>query len=457
LKEAGIGTGYHGFEIPIPDALRVEGVEQIHARVKNHNWYLPGSPKPKNAKLASIGQAFQGARRPRNQMEVQERLDRIEALLAAQAAALANLLKTIERGPTDAPSAATPKDYGPYFQECLTNAGNKDLVIFSIIDWSFRHQRPQHLAAQFAQKGYRVIYLSVHLQALEGSADARFSVISRPADNVFEVKLRLPGRPPSVYGGFIEPEHLRHACLAVDELITELSIQAPYCFLQFPSWYPVACTIPGAVIVYDCLDHVASFSNVSEEVAKLETELVKEADIVVISSQHLQHHVQQYRQSTIIRNGCDFNYFSTSPALLRPTGSCPTIGYFGAISEWFDVELVANIAARNPDWRFVLIGSTAGCDTTRLSRLSNVKLLGERPYTELTQHLCTFDVCIIPFRLVELIQATNPVKVYEYLAAGKPVVATALPEIQLLPTGLVYVGHNEAEFESALLTAINEQ
>src|SRR6185369_151204 len=131
-----------------------------------------------------------------------------------------------------------------------------------------------------------------------------------------------------------------------------------------------------------------------------------------------------------IRNGCEVEHFASVPPgrELQRDGR-PVIGYFGAISEWFDIALVVALARARPGWRFVLVGSTFGCDTREARRLPNIEMKGEVPYAELPGWVHGFDVCIIPFVLNELTSCTNPVKVYEYLSAGKPVVATRLPEL----------------------------
>jgi GT2 family glycosyltransferase len=103
----------------------------------------------------------------------------------------------------------------------------------------------------------------------------------------------------------------------------------------------------------------------------------------------------------------------------------------------------------------VLVGSTYQCDTKRAERLANVHFIGEVPYEDLPGYLHAFDVCVIPFKDTELTRCTNPVKVYEYLAAGKPVVATALPEVQLISEQL-HVAANRDEFIRALATAMEE-
>lgn len=96
-----------------------------------------------------------------------------------------------------------------------------------------------------------------------------------------------------------------------------------------------------------------------------------------------------------------------------------------------------------PQYDFVLIGNVT-TDVSCFKNQSNIKLLGEVPYKDLTKYLVSFDVCIIPFIINDLTLCTNPVKVYEYLAAGKPVVATAMPEVVLIEEKVFIASDAEA-------------
>jgi GT2 family glycosyltransferase len=131
-----------------------------------------------------------------------------------------------------------------------------------------------------------------------------------------------------------------------------------------------------------------------------------------------------------VRNGCDPKHFRDAPEQVHrdPRGR-RTIGYYGAIAEWFDVNLVRSVARAHPDARVLLVGNDTVAAKDQLSDCPNVEFTGEVPYAQLPAYLHAFDVCLLPFKVVPLTLATNPVKVYEYLAAGKPVVAVDLPEI----------------------------
>ncbi len=252
---------------------------------------------------------------------------------------------------------------------------------------------------------------------------------------------------PSIYDGIADPAQLQDIIASLAAAVARLDIRSPVGIVQFPSWYPVAIAVPGMMLVHDCLDHVAGFNNISPRVVALEEEMIAAADCVVVTSEYLARIVGRTRTGEMVRNGVDTEYFARPPATLFAPKSRPVIGYYGAIADWFDIAIVLHCARRHPDWRFVLIGATEGADIVEARKLPNVEFLGEKPYRELTHYLYAFDVCIVPFKLIELIQATNPVKVYEYLCAGKPVIATDMPEVRRLPEGLVQIAKSPGEFE----------
>ena len=138
-------------------------------------------------------------------------------------------------------------------------------------------------------------------------------------------------------------------------------------------------------------------------------------------------------------------------------GASNAVGYYGAISEWFDQELVEHAAKTLSHCSFVLIGGNdAGVGLARIEKLPNVRLLGEKPYAELPKYLHAFDVCIIPFKLGKLMEATNPVKFYEYISAGKPVVSVMLPELFPYREHL-YLADSKEDFVAKISLALQER
>jgi GT2 family glycosyltransferase len=455
LLDAGIGVGAHGFDIPLPEFLFDGQARVLIARSKRHGLYLHGNPKTINKPLASPKSALDAGAI----QAIEARLAQIEGAIQEQGALLQAIHQAITSSGSNFAPAPVPKavDRGRFFEQCRDAPRPRgDVVVFSIIDWDFRVQRPQHLSRRLADRGYRVLYVSVQIDTHQRQWESRFEVRASPAPGVFEVRLRVAGERPSVYAGFTNSQQLKDAIVSMNELVTALDVHRPQAILQFPSWLPIARSMAGVTIVYDCLDHMEGFSNVSKEVAALEKQLVEDADIVVTSSAYLHDRVQRVRPAALIRNGCEYEYFSKRPSEIAIASRGPVIGYYGAIADWFDVDLVLGLARKHPEWRFELIGSTTGCDTSALAALPNVTFHGEKPYVELTKYLYGFDVCIIPFKASELIKATNPVKLYEYLAAGKPVVCTDISEARTAPSDLVHVASSFDTFEAAIIDSLAE-
>jgi hypothetical protein len=325
--------------------------------------------------------------------------------------------------------------------------GMYDVVCFSTCDWETRFQRPQQLMARFAEAGHRVFYVSQHFRE-----DGPATMIVARRENVFEVTLRGPRL--NVYAQPLR-DGARDALMeGLEALRTEVSIGAAAMFVQLPFWWPLARVARerfGWPVLYDCMDLHSGFSTVGRAMAAQEEELLSGADVVVVSSSVLEERALRSRgQVLVVRNGCDFEHFAKAP---RAKNARPVIGYYGAIADWFDAGLVADLAQRRADWDFVLVGSTYNGDLSRLSRLPNVSLPGEEAYEALPAWLGRFDVAIIPFKRTPLTEATNPVKVYEMLAAGKPVVSVPIPEVAALAP-LVRLASTAAEFEREIAAAL---
>jgi GT2 family glycosyltransferase/glycosyltransferase involved in cell wall biosynthesis len=339
------------------------------------------------------------------------------------------------------------------FAEAKRTSGSGDDVIWlGGIDWHWRIQRPQHLAANLADLGARIFYVSLVFEPPGGKS--RFRIVESPYHGVFEIRLRLAGNhSENLYRGFGKGA-IGDLQLALDELIAALGLRAPVVVVEHPAWQPVACGVPGATVVYDCLDLATGFSTNGEATARYEAAMLGTADLVVAASQPLVDHIAACRSSALIRNAADVEFFAQGFSD-RPAGPRPVIGYFGAIADWFDIEWIEHCAAAQPGWDFRLVGRTDGCNVAQAKALPNVHFLGEQPYRDLPQFLREVDVAIIPFRMIELIKCTNPVKLYEYMAAGKAVVAAPMPEV-IGATDLAYIAEDARSFGDRIAQALAE-
>lgn len=331
-----------------------------------------------------------------------------------------------------------------------------DVLIFPIIDWHFRIQRPQHIARCLGELGHRVFYFTTTPQP--DTEEAGYEILESPVANVFICRLHHRGAAVSIYDRPMD-EVVRGSMLAsLLRLQKDCALHCPISILHLPFWGPLSAAFPGGPVIYDCMDYHAGFSTHTALMDREEDRLFRLADAVVTTSDWLSKRIAEKAPGNVlIRNGAEVQRFKDAQAAdnTSPNGR-PVVGYVGAIAEWFDTALVAAAADAYPDWDFVLVGSTHGCDTRALEKRGNVHLLGEQPYDSIPARVAAFDVCIIPFQLTELIQATNPVKAYEYLSAGKPVVATNLPELRPL-TDLVHVTDSHEAFITALASAMDER
>jgi GT2 family glycosyltransferase/glycosyltransferase involved in cell wall biosynthesis len=328
------------------------------------------------------------------------------------------------------------------------------IIFLPAVDWFLRVQRPHHLLHRLATNGWPVFLANLQLAAGATEIDVDQEAGSGDLRNI-----TLPGtrhldvseRPPTDDDVVLNLQ-------AFHQLRRRERIHQAVVLCQGPLWRPLAVALRqelGWPLVYDRMDQHRSFSTASSEVATEEDRLIEVADLVSASS-HVLAQVGNQRNGCALSlpNACDPEHWEgASPALELEGISRPIIGYFGAIADWFDSELVASLATRRPDWSFVLVGSTWGCPTTRFEVLPNVHLLGERPYDELPALAAAFDVGIIPRRRTPLTEAMDPVKLYEMAACGLEIVASRLPGLQA-HSDIVRLAEGEEGFHEAINAAL---
>jgi glycosyltransferase involved in cell wall biosynthesis len=189
---------------------------------------------------------------------------------------------------------------------------------------------------------------------------------------------------------------------------------------------------PRARAVYRMCDDTAAFPDTPRSFAAIEAEVCRRVDLVVATARRLGRRAKDLGARAVLHlpNACDPVPFATAagPEPWDLSGlPRPRAIYAGAIESWFDAALVAETARRLPVWSFVLIGPVRGRHP-EIASLANVRILGARPYETLPGYFAASDAAIVPFRLTPMTHAIHPIKVYEYLAAGLPVVSTPMEE-----------------------------
>jgi len=213
----------------------------------------------------------------------------------------------------------------------------------------------------------------------------------------------------------------------------------PLLWVYTPTVAPYLASMPRAGLVYHCVDRWWAFPDYDSKVMRdCHAQLCRNADVVFASAGELLEDCLRYTpRAYLLRHGVEWEHFARAalapperPADVRDIQG-PIIGFFGLIHEWVDQELLCHVAAAFPQATVVLIGRVQ-VDDARLRAMPNIRLLGQRPYADLPAYAAAFDVALVPFMRNDLTAAVNPIKLREYLCAGLPVVATALPEIVLL-------------------------
>jgi glycosyltransferase involved in cell wall biosynthesis len=238
--------------------------------------------------------------------------------------------------------------------------------------------------------------------------------------------------------------------------------------IDHPLWGNVLRRGDFDSVFYDCIDDISLYARSAslERFSGYEQRLLNLSEGAFVTAQKLEDHLRSLNLGKpIVRipNGVDVEWFRRRsveegcPEDLEQLPR-PRVGYIGTIADWIDFPLIERTARALPEVSFVFIGPLDSNRRQRdLSNLPNVRWLGRKPYESVPLYVQGCDVCWIPFGAGRITENTNPIKLFEYLSLGKPVVATGLPEVLPFVAGdVVYAGTNEREIREALRAALAE-
>ncbi len=247
----------------------------------------------------------------------------------------------------------------------------------------------------------------------------------------------------------------------IREAIAALNMRAYGLWLASPLAAPVAGRLGEDYLVFDATDDWLQHPQLNQAAREIEAgydRMRERADLILTTSPALCRRLDRAAGHVhFLANGVPADFGSTraaaTPRDLRGL-TRPLVGYAGKINERLDVALVSQLAQRLPEASFVFIGQlNAPRHFSRLRVHPNVHYLGDKPYTSLPDYLAAFDVCLIPHEVSALTASMNPLKFYEYLAAGSPVVSTPIAGIEEID-GWVTTASGASEFEKAVRQAL---
>ncbi len=337
-----------------------------------------------------------------------------------------------------------------------------DIICLSHLKWEETlFQRPQQIMLRLARHS-RVLYL-----ASCGTREYFDAVRRRDSDFVSGQigenlhYQNIPFLPFSRHSRILRSIHLNRIVRTAKARAEQMNFKGAVLWIYYPAFVDHIGEIDCGKMVYDCMDQFSGFESSDAMIVEQEKRLLEKADIVFTGGRSLQRDKEGVNPRTYcFPSGVEFEHFfkATLDETIIPSDVAalakPIIGYIGAIDERIDYDLIQYLCDARPHWSFVFIGPTIHGDRPMLER-PNFFYLGKKRYGELPNYLKAFDVCLMPFVQSQLTEHISPTKTPEYLAAGKPVVSTPVPDVMADYADVVRIGRGREEFLDCIEEALN--
>jgi glycosyltransferase involved in cell wall biosynthesis len=318
------------------------------------------------------------------------------------------------------------------------------IICFSHLRWNFVYQRPQHLLTRFA-KQHTIYFIE---EPLYSDTDDQY-VMASTRENIHVIT-------PLLNKNDTTDIFLRQGTL-LKKLMHEENISEYIFWYYSPTMFFFGKHLFPSLIIYDCMDELSAFKFAPPELKIAEQKLFEKADIVFTggyslynAKKHLHHNIYPFPSSIEREHFFKARLHNHEPADQQYI-PYPRLGFFGVLDERFDVDLIREAATKKPEWNFIFIGPVIKIHPDDLPPNENIFYLGSKPYDQLPAYISGWDIALIPFAINESTKFISPTKTPEYLAAGKPVISTAIKDV-VDPYGkqnLVSIIHSAHEFVEA--------
>ena len=358
------------------------------------------------------------------------------------------------------------------------------MLVFSHLRWDFVYQRPQHLLSRMAARR-RIVFIEE--PRVEGIEKPHW-IITSPHPGVSVWCAHLPA-------GWLPGERAAGEQVLLRELLEAESLAAggsgsgaagvtkrgrPHnpslvpqpgrgdarprqhdyiVWMYTPMAMPLARLLSPRAVVYDCMDELAAFAGAPPELPQREGELLAWADLVFTGGRSL-YEAKRGRAPRVycLPSSVDAAHFRRRPPRREPPDQRniphPRLGFCGVIDERLDLDIIAGLAARRPEWQLIFIGPVAKIDPASLPRAANLHYLGQHSYEELPGYLHGWDLCLLPFARNAATRYISPTKILEYMAAEVPIVSTPIRDVARPYGEIVYLAETADEFVAAAERAL---
>jgi len=320
-----------------------------------------------------------------------------------------------------------------------------DIVMVSTADWDEPLWTNKQQIASRLVEDFRVLYIEP-LASLAGGKRGYSHRYWRDACGVHV--LRPPGVAP--FGRKLRAvNEVNHRLVlpVVRERLEQLGFKDYILWLYQPSAGPFLDLLKPAVSCYDCVDEYSAMPGAWIQVTRqMERDMIKRVDVVFTTARSLYEDKCRHNPNThFVPNVADFKLFNKTmkakPAKELKGVRRPIIGYVGAMNYKLDDGLLERLFSARPDWSFVFVGPDRGFGVDRFMGHKNVHFLGRKTLEDLPSCMAAMDLCLIPYKIDRYTRGVLPMKHYEYLASGRPVVSTRLPELEVFD-GVIDLGRS---------------
>ena len=318
--------------------------------------------------------------------------------------------------------------------------GRRVILFPPTLDWHIPlFQRPQQLARAYSEKeNTLVLYLTANL------AHDRVAAAQPISESLWLVNAALARFLPGLLDG-------------AAETVLSLSWTANRRYVSI---------LRPDKLIYEYIDELEIFDGYDEKMRREHLALLRQADLTVCTAERLYERARgAARRAILCPNAGDYAFFArTSQTPSAPEAAEAsaayrfTLGYYGALAEWLDYDLIAAAADARADWLFLLVGMDYDASLRRSGVLArhNVRWIPPQPYERLPAFLRVFDLALIPFVLNDITRSTSPVKLFEYMAAQKPILCSKMPECMRYRSVTCYEGFEDFLRKAEVLLARRE-